>query len=338
MIKEYHDIDLGAWNTFGISARCGRFVEYDSADDLQRIFGRHEIAAGRWAVLGGGSNILLTGDFDGTILHPAGRQIAVVSDDGTRVCVRADAGVVWDEMVAWYTDSGLWGAENLSYIPGSVGAAPVQNIGAYGVEAKDIIESVEMYDVRSGKMLTLAAGHCGFGYRDSVFKRELKGRVVITAVNFTLSRTPAPRLGYGDLQRHVEAAGDATLGNIRGAVTAIRRQKLPEPSEMGNAGSFFKNPVVCSQVADALRGEYPDMPLYPAPQPGCVKLAAGWLIDRCGWKGRTLGRAGVHARQALVLVNRGGATGEEVLELARRIREDVHGRFGVEIEMEVNVW
>lgn len=338
MIREYRDMDLGPLNTFGIAARCSRYVEYDGAEDLGRIFGRREIAVGRWAVLGGGSNILLTGDFDGTVIHPVDRSAAVTADDGVQVRVRAGAGLEWDALVEWCVDGGLWGAENLSYIPGLAGAAPVQNIGAYGVEAKDIIESVEVFDVKTCKTVTMAAAHCGFGYRDSVFKRELKGRAVITAVNLLLWRRPEPRLGYGDLRQRVADQENPTLRAIREAVTAIRREKLPEPAQTGNAGSFFKNPVVETELAEKLKNEYPDMPVYPAPQAGCSKLAAGWLIDRCGWKGRTLGRAGVHERQALVLVNRGGATGADVLVLAERIRADVRERFGVDIEMEVNVW
>ena len=339
MIDEYKDVSLRALNTLGIDARCGRLVEFSDAGDLPEIFARPEIAGGRWAVLGGGSNILFTGDFCGTLLRPVGRAIAIVSDDGVQAVVRAEAGVAWDDFVAWTVGHGLWGAENLSHIPGTVGAAPVQNIGAYGVEAKDIVHSVEMYDAVTGKMVTLPGGHCDFGYRDSVFKRLLKGRVVITAVSFTLSRKARPQLDYGDLRASVEALNyGATLENIRTAVVAIRRSKLPEPSEMGNAGSFFKNPVVPTAVAEKLLAAYPDMPVYPAVGDDRRKLAAGWLIDRCGWKGRSLGRAGVHARQALVLVNLGGATGREILALAEQVAADVRAKFGVELETEVNVW
>lgn len=338
MIKEYANISLRALNTFGIDASCERLVEFTCAADLRAVFSRPEIAAGCWRVLGGGSNVLLTGDCRGTLLKAAGKDIVVVSDDGTNLVVRADAGVVWDDFVRWTVENGLWGAENLSYIPGTVGAAPVQNVGAYGVEAKDVIRSVAMYDVASGTVLTLAAGHCAFGYRDSVFKHELHGRVVVVSVDFALSRTPSPRLDYGDLRAEAEALGGPSLANIRKAVIAIRRSKLPEPEEVGNAGSFFKNPVVTLAVAEKLREEYPDMPLYPAGNDDERKLAAGWLIDRCGWKGRSLGRVGVHAWQALVLVNLGGAAGNDILALARRIQDDVRARFGVEIEMEVNVW
>ncbi|MDL2319631.1 UDP-N-acetylmuramate dehydrogenase [Alistipes sp. OttesenSCG-928-B03] len=337
MVNEQKNISLRALNTFGIDVRCDRLVEFADAADLRTVFADGSVAAGRWAVISGGSNIIFTDDFHGTLLRPIGQGIDVVADGQTTVRVRVAAGVEWDRFVEWAVEQGLWGAENLSYIPGLVGAAPVQNIGAYGVEAKDLIHSVEMYDVPSGKMVTLCGEHCGFGYRDSVFKRDLRGRVVITAVDFVLTREAAPRLGYGDLEAEVARRGGATLRNIRDAVTAIRRSKLPEPDEMGNAGSFFKNPVVPDAVAQTIRGQHPDMPSYPSGREGCTKLAAGWLIDQCGWKGRALGRVGVHARQALVLVNLGGATGHEVIDLAHRIQNDVEDKFGVQIEMEVNV-
>lgn len=338
MIKEQYNAALTDLNTFGIEARCDRLAGFTTADDLREIFSRPDVARGHWEILGGGSNVLLTGDFHGTILRHAGSVIAVTGESAGLVDVRVDAGAVWDDFVQWSVDNGLWGAENLSHIPGTVGAAPVQNIGAYGVEAKDIIWSVEAYDVASGKTTTIAAEHCGFGYRDSIFKRLLKGRILITAVNFTLGRDPSPRLGYGDLAAETESLGGPSLANIRAAVIAIRRGKLPDPAEAGNAGSFFKNPVVTQTFADKLRETHPGMPLYPTGIGGMAKLAAGWLIDSCGWKGRSHGRAGVHARQALVLVNLGGATGHDVLTLARRIQDDVHDKFGVDLEMEVNIW
>lgn len=338
MINERHDVDLSGLNTFGIGARCERMIEFTDSADLRDIFSRPDIAREHWDVLGGGSNILLTGDFHGTLLKHAGSQMTITSLDSHIAEVRVDAGVVWDDFVQWAVDHDFWGAENLSGIPGTVGAAPVQNIGAYGVEAKDIICSVEAYDVLTGKVTTLASAHCGFGYRDSIFKRMLKGRTIITAVNFALGLESSPRLDYGDLLTETESAGGATLSNIRAAVMSIRDRKLPDPHETGNAGSFFKNPVVTQTFAEKLKSDHPSIPLYPSGIDGTTKLAAGWLIDSCGWKGRSLGRAGVHPRQALVLVNLGGATGHDILTLARRIREDVHAAFGVDLEMEVNVW
>ena len=334
MIREFHQISLRTRNSFGVDQQAARLVEFETPEDLRTLF-----AAGipeKWTVLAGGNNILFTRDYDGVLLTPVARGITLLSDDGDEVRVRADAGVEWDDLVEWAVGRGLWGIENLSLIPGKAGAAPVQNIGAYGCEAKDAIRRVEMYCVETGAMLTLDAAHCGFGYRESVFKHDLKGRVIITAVEIALTHTPRPRLGYGDVEREVEARGRATLRNIREAICAIRRAKLPDPAVLGNAGSFFKNPVVEASVAENLLKAYPDMPHYPAPE-GRVKLAAGWLIDRAGMKGRRKGAVGVHERQALVLVNHGGATGGEVIAFAHEVQERVREKFGIEIDTEVNI-
>lgn len=334
MIREFHQISLRGRNSFGVDQRAARLVEFETAEDLRTFFAAG--IPGRWTVLAGGNNILFTEDYDGMLLTPAARQIALVSDDGDEVRLRVDAGVEWDDLVEWAVQRGLWGIENLSLIPGKAGAAPVQNIGAYGCEAKDAIRRVEMYCVETGTVLTLDAAHCGFGYRESVFKHDLKGRVIITAVEIALSHTPRPRLGYGDVEREVEARGGATLRNIREAICSIRRAKLPDPAVLGNAGSFFKNPVVGAAAAERLLAEYPDMPHYPAPE-GRVKLAAGWLIDRAGMKGHRAGNVGVHERQALVLVNHGGATGGEVIAFARTVQARVREKFGIEIDTEVNI-
>lgn len=334
MIREFHQISLRTRNSFGVDQQAARLVEFETPEDLNTLF-----AAGipeKWTVLAGGNNILFTRDYDGVLLTPVARGITLLSDDGDEVRVRADAGVEWDDLVEWAVGRGLWGIENLSLIPGKAGAAPVQNIGAYGCEAKDAIRRVEMYCVETGAMLTLDAAHCGFGYRESVFKHDLKGRVIITAVEIALTHTPRPRLGYGDVEREVEARGGATLRNIREAICAIRRAKLPDPAVLGNAGSFFKNPVVGAAAAERLLAEYPDMPHYPAPE-GRVKLAAGWLIDRAGMKGSRKGAVGVHERQALVLVNHGGATGGEVIAFAHEVQERVREKFGIEIDTEVNI-
>lgn len=334
MIREFHQISLRTRNSFGVDQQAARLVEFETPEDLRTLF-----AAGipeKWTVLAGGNNILFTRDYDGVLLTPVARGITLLSDDGDEVRVRADAGVEWDDLVEWAVGRGLWGIENLSLIPGKAGAAPVQNIGAYGCEAKDAIRRVEMYCVETGAMLTLDAAHCGFGYRESVFKHDLKGRAIITAVEIALMHTPRPRLGYGDVEREVEARGGATLRNIREAICAIRRAKLPDPAVLGNAGSFFKNPVVGAAAAERLLAEYPDMPHYPAPE-GRVKLAAGWLIDRAGMKGSRKGAVGVHERQALVLVNHGGATGGEVIAFAHEVQERVREKFGIEIDTEVNI-
>lgn len=338
MIKEYKNISLWPMNTFGVEASCRRLAEFADADDLRQIFSDPQMRRERWNVIAGGSNILFTGDYEGTLLHPVNRSIEVSEDLGEQVIVRVGAGVEWNDFVDWCVGHELWGAENLAYIPGYAGSSPVQNIGAYGVEAKDIIHSVETFSVETMNTAVIGAQYCDFGYRDSIFKRSLKGKVIITHVMFRLSRTGNPNLCYGDLQAKVEELGGPTLQNIRDAVTQIRKSKLPEPSEIGNAGSFFKNPVVPCELSDELKQQYPEIPLYPCGRDGFTKLAAGWLIDRCGWKGKRVGNVGVHEKQALVLVNYGGGTGDEILSLARSIQDDVRSTFGVEIEMEVNVF
>ena len=273
MIREFHQISLRGRNSFGVDQRAARLVEFETAEDLRTFFAAG--IPGRWTVLAGGNNILFTEDYDGVLLTPVARQIALLSDDGDEVRLRVEAGVEWDDLVEWAVERGLWGIENLSLIPGKAGSAPVQNIGAYGCEAKDAIRRVEMYCVETGNLLTLDAAHCGFGYRESVFKHDLKGRVIITAIEIRLSHTPRPKLGYGDVEREVEARGGATLRNIREAICSIRRAKLPDPAVLGNAGSFFKNPVVEAPVAKRLLAEYPDMPhyarLFPVPQQGSVR-------------------------------------------------------------------
>lgn len=335
MIREFEQISLRERNSFGIEQRAARLVEFETQEELRGLF--RNGGPRRWYVLGGGNNILFTQDYDGTLLHPAGRCIRIVAQTGDRVEVRAEAGVDWDTLVQWAVERELWGIENLTLIPGTAGAAPVQNIGAYGCEVCQAIQSVEMFCTDTGNMLVLSNAHCGFGYRESVFKHTLRGRVVITAITLSLSRTPRPQLGYGDLARETERLGGPTLHNIREAIRAIRRSKLPDPALTGNAGSFFRNPIVSRQQAGQLRARYPDMPLYSADSEDRVKLAAGWLIEQSGMKGLVRGRAAVHDRQALVLVNRGGATGAEVLALAREVQRSVRERFGVEIDTEVNI-
>jgi UDP-N-acetylmuramate dehydrogenase len=285
-------------------------------------------------VVSGGSNILLTGDYNGLILHPVARTIEEVERDGEAVVLRVQAGLAWDELVAYCVTNGYGGLENLSGIPGFVGAAPVQNIGAYGAEVKDTIAEVEAYRVDTGTVRSFSNAECRFGYRDSVFKHEER-QAVILSVTFRLPLRPHFSIGYGDLSREVETLGGASLHSIRQAVLSIRAAKLPDPMVLGNSGSFFKNPVVSEQQAEALRRDNPDMPFYPVPTG--VKLAAGWLIDRAGLKGYRQGRVGVHEKQALVLVNYGGATGQEVLALADHVIGTVRECFGVSLLPEVNV-
>ena len=335
MVRYYENIDIAQRNSFHVRQVARRLVEFDRAEELPEIFAKY--GEGDWYVLSGGNNILFTQDVEALLITPCDRRIEVISENETSVRVKVGAGVEWDDLVAWSVERGLWGIENLSLIPGKAGAAPVQNIGAYGVEAKDAIRNVEMYFVEGGNFVTLAAEHCAFGYRESVFKNSLKGRVIITAIEVELSKVANPRLGYGDVVREVEARGGATLANIRDAICSIRRSKLPDTAVLGNAGSFFKNPIVESEVAEALRAEYPDMPSYPTQEEGKVKLAAGWLIDKAGLKGYKEGNVGVHDRQALVLVNLGGATGGEVIAFAHKVVAKVKEKFGIEISPEVNV-
>lgn len=332
MIREYTDHPLRDLNSFHVEERADKIIEFDRKEDLDTIFAD---APTKWYVLGGGNNILFTSRYDGVLIKPAATDIRIVEDGDEHLLVEVEAARDWDEFVAWTIERGVWGAENLSLIPGTVGASPVQNIGAYGSEAKDVIHNVNFYDVSQRVHRSFSNQECHFAYRDSIFKGELRGRAIITSVVFRLSKTPSPNLGYGDLSREVEARGGATLENIRAAVCAIRQGKLPDTAVLGNAGSFFKNPIVEKSVAERLQAKYESMPLYPAAN-GC-KLAAGWLIDKAGLKGYRSGRVGVHDRQALVLVNHGGATGNEVMALAKYVQQRVAEHFGVRIEPEVNV-
>ena len=336
MIRVFENSDLSARNSFKVHQQAAKIVEFDSNSDLQQVFAEH--VTDHWMVMGGANNILFTRDIDFPIIIPRNEQIEILSEGNEGVYVRVGAGLEWDELVAWSVERGLWGLENLSLIPGKVGAAPVQNIGAYGAEAKDTIASVEMFFPEQGAFVTLAAEHCGFGYRESVFKHTLKGRVIISSVTFCLSKVAAPKLGYGDVEREVEARGGVSLTNIREAICAIRRAKLPDTAVTGNAGSFFKNPIVEASVAQNLLEQYPDMPHYPTTDTTKVKLAAGWLIDQCGLKGYSEGNVGVHSRQALVLINTtGNATGSEVIAFAGKVCQTVAQKFGITIEPEVNI-
>ena len=335
MIRYYEDIDITSRNSFHVRQRARRLVEFDRAEELPELFAKYD--ADNWYVLSGGNNILFTKDIEPLLVVPCDDRIEVIGESDTALRVKVGAGVEWDDLVAWAVEREAWGIENLSLIPGKAGAAPVQNIGAYGVEAKDVIRAVEMYFVEGGNFVTLAAEHCDFGYRESVFKHSLKGRVVITAIEIELSKVANPRLNYGDVVREVEARGGATIANIRDAICSIRRSKLPDTAVLGNAGSFFKNPIVGREVAERIAVDYPEMPSYPTQEEGKVKLAAGWLIEKAGMKGYKEGNVGVHERQALVLVNLGGATGGEVIAFAEKVVAAVREKFGIEISPEVNV-
>lgn len=336
MKRIYSNINLADRNSFGVQQQAATLVEFEGAEDLRSYF--TESRPERWYVLGAGNNTLFTQDYDGVLFTPVNRGRTILVSNDEYVEVRAEAAHDWDELVEWSVNEELWGIENLSAIPSSVGAAPVQNIGAYGAEAKDAITVVEYFDTRTLEVVRLRNAECNFAYRESIFKQELKGHVIILAVEFRLHRTPRPNLGYGDVISEVEARGGATIRNIRDAICAIRSRKLPDPKVLGNAGSFFKNPIVDKSVAEALMAQYPDIPHYAVPgDDDHVKLAAGWLIDRSGLKGYRDGSVGVHDRQALVLVNHGGATGGDVMRLAYYVCGKVKENFGVEISPEVNV-
>ena len=327
-------VALDRLNTFGLPATAARYLRITSLAQLVDA-ARAGALRGPRLVLGGGSNLIFLGDVDRLVLHVAlrGREIVAADDDATWVA--AAGGEPWHDFVRWTLDQNLPGLENLSLIPGTVGAAPIQNIGAYGLEMAERFGHLDAVELDTGASRRFSAADCRFGYRDSVFKGEAAGRYLITRVVFRLPRRWRPVLGYADLQRHFGERGIAApdARQISDAVIAIRRAKLPDPAECGNAGSFFKNPVVDAATAQAVLAAHPDAPHYPQSD-GSVKLAAGWLIDRCGWKGRALGPVACHARQALVLVNTGGATGADVQRLAERIADEVRARFGVALEVE----
>ncbi|NHZ63878.1 UDP-N-acetylmuramate dehydrogenase [Massilia genomosp. 1] len=334
------DFSLRSVNTFGIDARARAYLRVTQVGQLVQVLADPVLAAMPRLLLGGGSNIVLTGDFDGLVLHMAIAGRAVVGEDGGSVLVRAGAGENWHGFVQWTLAQGLGGLENMALIPGTVGASPIQNIGAYGAEVKDVLHALTVFDVASGELRTMDAAACRFGYRDSVFKHADGAGLVIVDVTFALARAWAPNLKYAELAQELAASGLAASGlaapgaqQVSDAVVAIRRRKLPDPAQIGNAGSFFKNPVVSSEQCAALLAVHPAL-VHHKQADGSEKLAAGWLIDQCGWKGRSLGAAGVYEKQALVLVNRGGASGAEVLALARAIQADVLARFGVALETE----
>ena len=330
--------DLTSLNTFGIAAKADRLARFDTVDGLRELLSTPAVSQAPVLILGGGSNILFTQDFRGTVLLNELPGIAVVQEDADQVWVKAGAGVVWHDLVLQCVAQGWGGLENLSLIPGKVGAAPMQNIGAYGVEIKDTFSSLEALRIADGALVTFDKEACGFGYRESYFKRAGKDRFVILSVTFRLNKDPVLNTSYGNIQQELDRMGITapTIRNVSNAVIAIRRSKLPDPAVVGNAGSFFKNPVVPQEIADRIKVEHPDLVSYPAGT-GHAKLAAGWLIERAGLKGLSRGTHGVHDRQALVLVNRGGATGQELFDLSEHVLRTVRERFGVELEREVNI-
>ncbi len=329
------DVSLAALNTFGLPARAAGFAAIESLAHLSALIAMPEWRRWRRFVLGGGSNLILSGDFNGLVLHARIPGQELLGDDADAWYVRAGAGENWHAFVRWTLERGWPGLENLSLIPGTVGAAPIQNIGAYGLEMAERFLRLEAVDLETGETVMFDRDACRFGYRDSVFKREAAGRYLIAAVTFRLPKRWRPLTGYADVAQELEVhrIASPTAREISDAVIAIRSRRLPDPARIGNVGSFFKNPVVDAAAFARLAARHPGLPHYPQPD-GTVKLAAGWLIERCGWKGKSLGLAGVYEHQALVLVNRGGARGEDVLRLARAIQESVRAAFGLELEPE----
>ncbi len=330
------NVSLKPYNTFGLDYKADCVIHIGSEEEAISLFKGENKIDGPQFILGGGSNILFTADYHGTILHPEIGGIRLEEKNKEYALISAGAGVNWDNLVEWTVNKGLGGMENLSLIPGLVGAAPVQNIGAYGVEVKDVIETVKTVSIEDGSVREFNNHQCRFGYRNSIFKNEEKGRYLVTRVYFRLSIKPLLKLDYGSLNDEIKKLGEINLKNIRQAVINIRSSKLPDPVVIGNAGSFFKNPVIPNAEAGKLKETFPQMPVY-ADISGGTKLAAGWLIDQCGLKGYRKGFTGVHENQALVLVNYGGATGTEIVQLSEFVKKSVFEKFGVALEREVEI-
>ena len=332
-MKDLKNYSLKAHNTFGIDAKCSRFLEFENeleAAEVAQILRKSTLP---YIIIGGGSNLLLTKDFEGIVVRSG---IKGYTFDGD--CMECGSGEVWDDMVAVSIQAGYYGMENLSLIPGDVGASAVQNIGAYGVEAKDLIVNVWAIEIATGKACMWRNEECGYSYRQSRFKHDWKNQYLIIRVSYRLSRTFTPHLDYGNIRAELEKKGiqTPTAQQLRDVIIDIRNAKLPDPKVMGNAGSFFMNPIVSREKYEALAATYENMPHYPV-DAAHEKIPAGWMIDQCGWKGKKMGRAGVHDKQALVLVNCGGAKGEEIVALCQQIQHDVKAKFGIDIYPEVNI-
>lgn len=321
-------------NTFGFDVKAGRWLEYASMEELKALIAEGQISS-PYLHVGSGSNLLFLGDFEGTILHSAIRSIEMVNQDAEKVWLRVGAGVIWDDFVAYCVERGYYGAENLSLIPGEVGASAVQNIGAYGIEVKDLISCVETVDVH-GDRRVFGVEECGYAYRNSVFKRPDMKSFFVTHVTFALNKAEQYTLNYGTIRQELEKYPQIDLATVRQVIVSIRESKLPDPKVLGNAGSFFMNPIVTRTKYETLLQEYPSMPSYQVDATH-VKIPAGWMIEQCGWKGKSLGNAAVHDKQALVLVNCGGATGADIVALSDAVRAAVREKFGVEIHPEVNM-
>ncbi len=332
-MKISENYSLLSHNTFGLEVSTRIFIEYENEEDIKKLLSDEYFLSQPFFHIGEGSNLLFLDNYDGIIVHSLMKQIDVVKEDADFVFIKVGSGVNWDHFVAFAVENNWGGIENLSLIPGEVGASAVQNIGAYGSEVKDIISEVIAYEVATGKKQIFSQQECNFAYRKSIFKEELKNKYIISEVVFRLNKKTVYNIEYGNLKA-VLGNEEINLKNIRQAVISIRESKLPDPKVLGNAGSFFMNPYICKSVYEKLKKNYPEVPSYPVSET-LVKLPAAWLIDQCGLKGTSLGNAAVHDKQALVLVNKGGATGNEIALLAEKVKETVKQKFNVDIEPEV---
>ncbi len=328
--------DIKKFNTLGLRVITEWYAQPSTVEEIKSLLEDKRFMALPLQIVGSGSNLLFNGNFNGLVIHPNIREIEIVENDGENVFIRVGAGVIWDDFVEWCVERGWGGVENLSYIPGCVGASPVQNIGAYGAEVKDAITKVEYLEVETKKEKYLSNEECKFGYRDSVFKNELRGKAIITYVTYRLSLSPVPDTSYKDVAELMADIPNPSVYDVRKAIIGIRKEKLPDPSQIGNAGSFFKNPLIHESYGEELKRQYPNLKLFPAITP-MVKIPAAWLIEQCGFKGIREGNVGVHPNQALVLLAYEGATGEELLSFAEKIKRTVKIRFNIDIEMEVEV-
>ena len=330
---------LKAFNTFGIDAKASSFVEINHISELSLIFSSLTQSNSPILILGGGSNILFTKDFPGLVIKNNLKGIEISKEDNDSVWIKAASGENWHDLVLFSINQGLGGIENLSLIPGTVGASPIQNIGAYGVELKDVLEEVIALNIQTQELEKFSNAACKFGYRESIFKKERKDRYFITSIILKLAKKPTIKISYGAIEQILKnkKVEEITVRDVSDAVIAIRQSKLPNPSELGNAGSFFKNPEITIEQFNLLKEEYPTIPHYPTSSPDLIKIPAGWLIEQCGWKGKRKGNAGVHTEQALVIVNYGNASGQEIINLAQEIQNSVKVQFNISLIPEVNI-
>lgn len=336
-MKTFENYSLLNNNTFGIDVKANYFIEYDSVEELQQLLRSDLLEESKFLHIGGGSNLLFINDYQGVILHSKIKGIDAIEGSRSVVVLRVGAGEVWDKFVEYCVSKNYGGVENLSGIPGEVGATPVQNIGAYGAEAANAIVAVECVNVKTGEEHKFTAEECQFGYRDSIFKRDFKGKYIVTHVHFRLKKTGwQPNVNYGSLKDEFEKYPEKNIAAVRSAVLAIRGRKLPEPKVLGNAGSFFMNPVVPMSKYESLKEVYPEIPCYVISDSE-VKIPAGWLIEQCGWKGKSVGNVAVHGSQALVLINKGGANGLDIINLSDNIRASIVAKFGIDLTPEVNI-